>query len=116
MMKMLSTMSGGTKKLAVMSKAMIAFGASLLMVSAAFYVLSSAAINLASAGPLAIGVMVGMVAAIAGLMIVAKMVGPALTAGAVGLLAFGAAVLVARGRGREPHLRGTRGSWAGSRR
>lgn len=95
MMKMLSTMSGGTKKLAAMSKAMIAFGASLLMVSAAFYVLSSAAINLASAGPLAIGVMVGMVAAIAGLMIVAKMVGPALTAGAVGLLAFGAAVLVA---------------------
>lgn len=95
MMKMLSTMSGGTKKLAVMSKAMIAFGASLLMVSAAFYVLSSAAINLASAGPLAIGVMVGMVAAIAGLMIVAKMVGPALTAGAVGLLAFGAVVLVA---------------------
>lgn len=94
MMKMLSTMSGGTKKLAAMSKAMIAFGASLLMVSAAFYVLSSAAINLASAGPLAIGVMVGMVAAIAGLMIVAKMVGPALTAGAVGLLAFGAAVLV----------------------
>lgn len=95
MMKMLSTMSGGTKKLAAMSKAMIAFGASLLMVSAAFYGLSSAAINLASAGPLAIGVMVGMVAAITGLMIVAKMVGPALTAGAVGLLAFGAAVLVA---------------------
>lgn len=95
MMKMLSTMSGGTKKLAAMSQAMIAFGASLLMVSAGFYVLSSAAINLASAGPLAIGVMVGMVAAIAGLMIVAKMVGPALTAGAVGLLAFGAAVLVA---------------------
>lgn len=95
MMKMLSTMSGGTKKLAAMSKAMIAFGASLLMVSAGFYVLSSAAINLASAGPLAIGVMAGMVAAIAGLMIVAKMVGPALTAGAVGLLAFGAAVLVA---------------------
>lgn len=95
MMKMLSTMSGGTKKLAAMSKAMIAFGASLLMVSAGFYVLSSAAINLASAGPLAIGVMVGMVAAIAGLMIVAKMVGPALTAGAVGLLAFGVAVLVA---------------------
>lgn len=95
MMKMLSTMSGGTKKLAAMSQAMIAFGASLLMVSAGFYVFSSAAINLASAGPLAIGVMVGMVAAIAGLMIVAKMVGPALTAGAVGLLAFGAAVLVA---------------------
>lgn len=95
MMKMLSTMSGGTKKLAAMSQAMIAFGASLLMVSAAFYVLSSAAINLASAGPLAISVMVGMVAAIAGLMIVAKMVGPALTAGAVGLLAFGSAVLVA---------------------
>lgn len=95
MMKMLSTMSGGTKKLAAMSKAMIAFGASLLMASAGFYVLSSAAINLASAGPLAIGVMVGMVAAIAGLMVVAKMVGPALTAGAVGLLAFGAAVIVA---------------------
>lgn len=94
MMKMLSTMSGGTKKLAVMSKAMIAFGASLLMVSAAFYVLSSAAINLASAGPLAIGVMVGMVAAIGALMVVAAAVGPALTAASIGLVAFGAAALL----------------------
>lgn len=62
------------------------------------YVLSSAAINLASAGPLAIGILVGMVAAIALLAAGAAALGPALTAGAVGMIAFGVAiVLVATG-------------------
>lgn len=72
MMKMLSTMSGGTKKLTAMSTAMLALGGSILLISAAFWVLSDAAIRVSEAGPLAIGVLVGMVAAIAGLLIVAK--------------------------------------------
>ena len=92
MMKMLSTMSGGTKKLTAMSTAMLALGGSILLISAAFWVLSDAAIRVSEAGPLAIGVLVGMVAAIAGLLIVAKMVAPTLTAGAVG---FGAAIVLA---------------------
>lgn len=95
MMKMLSTMSGGTKKLTAMSTAMLALGGSILLISAAFWVLSDAGIRVSEAGPLAIGVLVGMVAAIAGLLIVAKMVAPTLTAGAVGFVAFGAAVVLA---------------------
>lgn len=95
MIKMLSTMSGGTKKLAAMSTAMVALGGSILIISAAFWVLSDAAIRVSEAGPLAIGVLVGMVAAIAGLLIVAKMVAPTLTAGAVGFVAFGEAVVLA---------------------
>lgn len=95
MMKMLSTMSGGTKKLTAMSTAMLALGGSILLISAAFWVLSDAAIRVSEAGPLAIGVLVGMVAAIASLLIVAKMVAPTLTAGAVGFVAFGAAVVLA---------------------
>lgn len=95
MIKMLSTMSGGTKKLAAMSTAMVALGGSILIISAAFWVLSDAAIRVSESGPLAVAVLVGMVAAIAGLLIVAKMVAPTLTAGAVGFVAFGAAVVLA---------------------
>lgn len=95
MMKMLSAMSGGTKKLTAMSTAMLALGGSILLISAAFWVLSDAAIRVSEAGPLAIGVLVGMVAAIAGLLIVAKMVAPTLSSGAAGFVAFGAAVLLA---------------------
>lgn len=95
MVKMLSTMSGGTKKLSAMSTAMMTLGGSLLLMSAAFWVLSNAAIQVANAGPLAIGVLLGMVVAIAGLLVVAKMVAPALTAGAVGFVAFGESVVLA---------------------
>ncbi|MGN8963294.1 tape measure protein [Bariatricus sp. HCP28S3_D3] len=95
MLKMLSSMSGGTKKLSAMSTAMMAVGASILLISAGFALLSYSAIQLASAGPAAIATMVGMVAAVGALMYVAKSVAPALTAGAVGFVAFGAAVLVA---------------------
>lgn len=76
----------------------VAFGAAVLLAGAGIGVLSLAAINLANAGPLAIGCMVGMVAAIAGLALGASALGPALTVGAVGFIAFGAAiVLVATG-------------------
>lgn len=94
MIKMLSSMSGGTKKLAAMSTAMLALGASVLLISVGFYLLAQAAISLASAGPLAIGVMAGMVVAVALLAAGAAALGPALTAGAVGFIAFGGAIVL----------------------
>lgn len=72
----------------------IAFGAAVLIAAAGIAILSLAAVNLANAGPLAIGCMVGMAAAIAGLALGAAALGPALTAGAVGLIAFGVAILL----------------------
>lgn len=72
----------------------IAFGAAVLIAAAGIAVLSLAAVNLANAGPLAIGCMIGMVAAIAGLAVGAAALGPALTVGAVGLIAFGAAIIL----------------------
>lgn len=76
----------------------VAFGAAVLLAGSGIAVLSLAAISLANAGPVAIGVMVGMVAAVALLAAGAAVLGPALTVGAVGFIAFGAAiVLVATG-------------------
>ena len=72
----------------------IAFGAAVLIAAAGIAVLSLAAVNLANAGPLAIGCMIGMVAAIAGLAVGAAALGPALTVGAVGFIAFGAAIIL----------------------
>lgn len=85
-------------KLTAASAGMIAFGAAVLIAGAGMYVLSAASINLVNAGTPAIAVMAGMVVAMAGLMALAAALGPALTAGAVGFIAFGAAiVLVATG-------------------
>lgn len=80
------------KQLTAASVGMVAFGAAVLIAGAGMYLMATASINLANAGGLAIGVMIGMVAAMAGLMVLAAVLGPALTAGAVGMLAFGIAV------------------------
>lgn len=95
MVKMLSSMSGGTKKLTAMAPALLALGAGVLMVSTGLAVLAYSAVQIAQAGPVAAGVLVGMTVAVAGLMVVAKNVAPAMTAGATGFIAFGAAVLIA---------------------
>ena len=95
MIKMLSTMSGGTKKLSAMSAAMLALGTSILLISAGFWVLCDAAVRLADAGPLAVGAMAGLVVGLGALLVVAKSVAPALTAGAAGFVAFGASVVLA---------------------
>lgn len=85
-------------QLTAASAGMIAFGAAVLIAGAGMYVMSAASINLVNAGTPAIAVMAGMVVAMAGLMSLAAALGPALTAGAVGFIAFGAAiVLVASG-------------------
>lgn len=69
----------------------VAFGAAVVLAAAGIAVLTMSAISLANAGPLAIGVMFGLIVAIGGLMVVAAAVAPVLTAGAVGLIAFGVA-------------------------
>lgn len=94
MMAMMNTISATPKKLATMGTTMLSLGAAVLMVSTGFLLLSYAATNLASGGGLAIGVMVGMVGAIALLAVGAAAVAPALTAGAAGMIAFGAAVVL----------------------
>ena len=72
----------------------VAFGAAVVLAAAGIAVLTMSAISLANAGPLAIGVMFGLIVAIGGLMVVAAAVAPVLTAGAVGLVAFGAAAVL----------------------
>ena len=86
---------GSAKKMVASAKAFMMMGVGVLAISAGFYLLAQSAIAVANAGPLAIGVMVGMVVALGGLMLVAKSVAPTLSAGAVGFVAFGAAVLIA---------------------
>lgn len=95
MMVMMKTVTASPAKLTAMATAMLAMGAAVLIISAGFWLLSDAAIGLANAGGPAIATMFGMVGAIAALMAVAAAVAPVLSAGAVGLLAFGAAVLIA---------------------
>lgn len=94
-------MAGVLKFLAPMSAqlmpaamAMLAMGAAVLLVAAGFALMAYAATSLASAGGLAIGVMAGMLVAVGLLAVGAAALGPALTAGAVGLLAFGVAILL----------------------
>lgn len=77
------------------AKAFMMLGAGVALISAGFFLLSQGAKAVADSGPLTVAVLVGMVAAIAGLLIVAKMVAPTLSSGAAGFVAFGAAVVLA---------------------
>lgn len=76
------------------AKSFLLMSTAVLLIAAGFALLAQSAIALAAAGPLAIGVMVGLIAAIALLAYGASVIGPALTAGAVGFIAFGAAILM----------------------
>lgn len=94
MMVLMKSLAPMAKKMMPVATAMLAMGAAVLLVSAGFALLAQSAIALAAAGTPAILCMVGMVAAIALLAVGAAALGPALTAGAVGFIAFGAAVLM----------------------
>lgn len=83
------------KQMLQSAAAFLALGAGVALISAGIGILAYSAVQLANAGPLAIGVMVAMTGAVAGLMFVAKSVAPALTSGAAGFVAFGAAVILA---------------------
>lgn len=91
LLKFLAPMSAQLMPAAI---AMLALGGAVLVVSVAFSALAVASIALANAGGLAIGVMVGLVLALAGLMTLAAFLAPMMTAGAVGFIAFGAALLL----------------------
>ena len=91
LLKFLAPMSAQLMPAAI---AMLALGGAVLVVSVAFGVLAIASIALANAGGLAIGVMAGLVLALAGLMTLAAFLAPMMTAGAVGFIAFGAALLL----------------------
>ncbi len=94
--KTVGTASATSGKMLLQSAAsFMAFGAGIALAATGLYVLAQAAIQIANAGPLAAGVVLGMVVALGALMVVAKSVGPAMTAGAAGFVAFGAAVLLA---------------------
>jgi tape measure domain-containing protein len=94
MTAMIKSVSTSPAKLTKMAMALLSLGAAVLMVSAGFALLAYASISLANAGAPAIAVMVGMVATIALLAVGAAALAPALTAGAVGLIAFGAAMVL----------------------
>lgn len=85
-------------QLQALGVALVALGASVLLVSAGFAVMAQSSIALSEAGTPAIATMFGMVAAMGALMALAAALGPALTAGSIGFITFGAAiVLVASG-------------------
>lgn len=91
---LLKTLAPMSTQLMPVATAMLAMGAAVLLISAGFALLAVSSIALANAGGAAIGVMVGMVAAIALLAAGAAALAPVLTAGALGLVAFGAAMLL----------------------
>ncbi|WP_420285528.1 phage tail tape measure protein [Enterococcus cecorum] len=73
---------------------MLAFGAMAVLVAAGMWLMANAAVQLASAGGVAIAVFFGMFVAVGLLAAVFAALGPALTAGAIGMLAFGAAMVL----------------------
>ena len=75
-----------------MGAAMLMVGAGVALVSAGIYILVQAAIQLATAGSGAVIALAGLAVGIAGLAGIFALLGPALSAGAVGILAFGAAI------------------------
>ena len=91
LLKSLAPMAG---QLMPVATAFLAMGAAVVLIAVGFAILAAASIALANAGWGAIAVMVGMVAVIALLAVGAAALAPALTAGAVGFIAFGAALLI----------------------
>lgn len=78
-----------------MGAAFVGLGAGIALAAIGLKILAEASTNLASAGPRAVVIMVGMVGALALLAKGASMIGPQLAAGAVGFVAFGAGLALA---------------------
>lgn len=73
---------------------MIAFGAAILLVTAGLSLLVNAFANFQSSGGNSNQLMITMAVSVGALALVFALLGPLLTAGAVGILAFGAAILL----------------------
>lgn len=80
-------------QLAGQALSLVALGAGIALAAVGIKQLAEAAVLLSSNGVGAVGTMVLMVGAVAGLAAGAAVLGPALTAGAVGFIAFGAAMV-----------------------
>lgn len=80
------------KQILASAAAFVAIGAGVALASAGLSLLVYSAIQLTNSGPGAIAVMAGLTAALAGLAVGASVLGPTLTAGAVGFVAFGGAI------------------------
>ncbi len=87
-----SSAGGAMGTLSQNALGLVAAGAGILLAAGGIALLVQSSIALADAGPGAVGAMVGLTAALAGLAVGASLLAPALTAGAVGLVAFGGAV------------------------
>lgn len=92
--KMKPVVAANVPQLLSLAVAAIGLGVGITLAAAGVYVLVQAAIQLVNAGPMAALALVGLVAVIAILAVGAAALGPALTASSVGLIAFGAAVLM----------------------
>lgn len=86
----LGSMAGGALQI-------VAVGASFALVGVGLKLIADGAVAIAQGGPEAGFAMLGLVAAVTAFMGVAALLGPMLTAGAVGIAAFGAAVLAIGG-------------------
>lgn len=82
-------------QLAGASAGLLAFGGAVLMASAGMSLMAMAATQVAAAGPLAVAALTIMEVGMIAMMAVAAALGPALTAASVGLVAFGAAIVLA---------------------
>src|SRR5699024_3160678 len=87
--------SASSKQLLGSAVAFVAFGDGIALAAGGLYIMAQASMQLASAGPGAVAVMVGMVAALAGLAYGASLIGTQLSAASMGLIAFGASVAIA---------------------
>lgn len=94
MMLLLKSMASTSATVLPAAAALLLVGAAVLLVGVGFALMAQSAIALAAAGGGAIAIMFGLVAVMALLAVGAALLGTALTAGAVGFLAFGAAIIL----------------------
>lgn len=83
------------KQMLGMAAVLVALGFAILLAAAGFWVMAQAAVALAEAGPMAMVAFGIMLVGFAGLLALVAVLGPKLNAGALGLIAFGAAILIA---------------------
>lgn len=88
-------LKGADSALGKFGKNALAVGGSVLMIGAGLMLMSQAAIALSAAGPGAVVTMVLMMGAVAGLMVVVAQFGTKLATATPGLIAFGAALIMA---------------------
>jgi tape measure domain-containing protein len=91
-MFMMKSITASPKQLTSMGLALLSLGAAVLMVGAGFWLMADASVRLTEAGWPAIAVMAGMVVVLAALAVGAALIGPVLSAGALGFIAFGIAI------------------------